>query len=92
MDRERRLREGYSVEERREAFRAAVKVAFNGNEPREFQLDVAEALTLGLDSTVIAGTGSGKTLPWAIPLLLDENKDKMVLVISPLKALQVEHI
>jgi len=92
LDRERRSREGYSGEKTREAFTAAVKVAFNGNEPRGFQLDVAEALTLGLDSTVIAGTGSGKTLPWAIPLLLDENKDKMVLVISPLKALQVEHV
>ena len=92
LNREGGSREGYDGEKTREAFRAAVKAAFNGNEPRKFQLDVAEAMTLGLDSTVIAGTGSGKTLPWAIPLLLDENKDKIVLVISPLKALQTEHV
>ncbi|KAF9787415.1 P-loop containing nucleoside triphosphate hydrolase protein [Thelephora terrestris] len=91
LEQARKSREGYDGENTREAFRAAVKAAFNGNEPRKFQLDVAEAMTLGLDSTVIAGTGSGKTLPWAIPLLLDENKNKVVLVISPLKALQKEH-
>jgi len=67
-------------------------VAFNQNIPHDFQLDVAEALILGLDTTVIAGTGSGKTLPWAMPLLLDENKGRACLVISPLKALQVEHV
>jgi ATP-dependent helicase YprA (DUF1998 family) len=92
LERARKSREGYDGENTREAFRAAVKAAFNGNEPRKFQLDVAEAMTLGLDSTVIAGTGSGKTLPWAIPLLMDENKDNIVLVISPLKALQTEHV
>ena len=92
LDRERRSRKGYDGERTREAFRVAVKAVFSDNEPRKFQLDVAEAMTLGLDSTVIAGTGSGKTLPWAIPLLLDENKDKVVLVISPLKALQTEHV
>ena len=69
-----------------------VKLAFNGNEPRTFQLDVTEALMLGLGVTAIAGTGSGKTLPWATPLLLEENKAKTVLVISPLKALQAVHV
>ena len=47
---------------------------------------------LGLDVTAIAGTGSGKTLPWVMPLLLEENKTKTVLVISPLKALQADHV
>ena len=69
-----------------------VKLAFNGNEPRTFQLDVTEALMLGLGVTAIAGSGSGKTLPWATPLLLEENKAKTVLVISPLKALQAVHV
>jgi len=31
------------------------------NNPYDWQLDVAEAIILGLDSIVIAGTGSGKT-------------------------------
>jgi superfamily II DNA helicase RecQ len=69
-----------------------VKAAFNQNTPRDFQLDVAEALILGLDATVVAGTGSGKTLPWAMPLLLDENRERACLVISPLKALQADHV
>lgn len=71
---------------------AVVKSVFNGNEPHEFQLDIAEALMLGLNITAIVGTGSGKTLPWVMLLLLEENKAKTVLVISPLKALQADHV
>jgi len=56
--------EGYNSHITREALTNAVKVAFNQNTPRDFQLDVAEALILGLDPTVVAGTGPGKTLPW----------------------------
>jgi len=69
-----------------------VKTAFDQKSPRDFQLDVAEALILGLDTTVVAGTGSGKTLPWAMPLLLDENKERTCLVVLPLKVLQVDHV
>ncbi|TFY64379.1 hypothetical protein EVJ58_g2673 [Rhodofomes roseus] len=43
---------------------------------------------LGLDSVIIAPTGSGKTLPMISPLLLPENKDKMVAIISPYKDLE----
>lgn len=76
----------------RSSLTTVVKSAFGGNEPCEFQLDVAEALMLGLDVTAIVGTGSGKTLPWAMPLLLEENNVKSVLVISPLKSLQTDHV
>lgn len=31
--------------------------------PYDWQIDVAEALALGLDATVVAGICSGKTLP-----------------------------
>lgn len=92
LEQARRSKEGYNPNATREALTNAVKAAFNQNVPRSFQLDVAEALILGLDSTVIAGTGSGKTLPWAMPLLLDENKENTCLVISPLKALQADHV
>ena len=34
-----------------------------GNNPYDWQLDVAEAIILGLDSIVIASTGSDKRLP-----------------------------
>jgi hypothetical protein len=90
LDEARRLTEGHNSHTTREALTNAVKAAFNQNSPRDFQLDVAEALILGLDTTVIAGTG--KTLPWAMPLLLNENREKACLVISPLKALQVDHV
>ena len=60
--------------------------------PYAWQIDLAETLTLGLDATVIAGTGSGKTLPWALPLLLEENRDEICLVISPLNELEAEHV
>jgi ATP-dependent helicase YprA (DUF1998 family) len=58
--------------------------------PHDWQLDVAEALLLGIDSVVIAGTGSGKTIPFMLPLLL--NPEKMVLIISPLKVLQRDQV
>ena len=69
-----RSKQGYDLCNTRDALTIAVNATFNQNIPCNFQLDVAEALILGLDTTVIAGMGSRKTLPWAMPLLLDENK------------------
>ena len=92
LEEARRSKKHYNSHATREALTNAVKAAFNQNIPRDFQLDVAEALILGLDTTVVAGTGSGKTLPWAMPLLLDENKGRACMVISPLKALQMDHV
>ncbi|KAJ7233469.1 hypothetical protein C8J57DRAFT_982741, partial [Mycena rebaudengoi] len=53
-----------------------------GKPPYEWQIDVSEALILGLDCIVIAGTGAGKTIPFMMPLL------HFVLIISLLKILQ----
>ncbi|KAJ3766134.1 hypothetical protein FB446DRAFT_654236, partial [Lentinula raphanica] len=50
------------------------------------QLDTAEALLLGLDCSVIAGTGAGKTMPFVMPLLIEPTKH--VIIISPLNALE----
>ena len=61
-----------------------------GKRPYEWQLDVAEALLLGVDSVVIAGTGMGKTLPFVMPLLF--NPKSHMLIISPLKALQHDQV
>jgi ATP-dependent helicase YprA (DUF1998 family) len=58
--------------------------------PYEWQIDVSEALVLGLDAVVIAGTGAGKTMPFMMPLLL--HREKFVLVISPLKILQEDQV
>ena len=61
------------------------------------QLLVGRSLTTGRlmlpkHSVVIAGTGSGKTMPFRMPLLLDEARDKIVLVISPLNELEFEQV
>ncbi len=58
--------------------------------PYPWQLDVAETMLTGLDSIVIAGTGAGKTIPFMLPLLLEEKK--ITLVISLLKILQKEQV
>ncbi|KAJ3744571.1 P-loop containing nucleoside triphosphate hydrolase protein [Lentinula raphanica] len=47
---------------------------------------LAEALLLGLDCSVIAGTGAGKTMPFVMPLLIEPTK--RVIIISPLNALE----
>ncbi|PPQ73178.1 hypothetical protein CVT26_014777 [Gymnopilus dilepis] len=52
--------------------------ACHGSDPRDWQLDVTEALLLRLDCVVIAGTGAGKTMPFMMPLLLDEVKKTVV--------------
>ena len=78
----------YSSETTRKNLVTAFKKAFHGLEPYDWQLDVTEAILLGLDCVVIAGTGSGKTMPFAMPLLVDKTKKKMVIVISPLNDLE----
>ncbi|KAI0069874.1 P-loop containing nucleoside triphosphate hydrolase protein [Panus rudis PR-1116 ss-1] len=80
--------EGWDSQKIRENMATAFRKASGGKCAYDWQLDVAEALQLGLDCTVVAGTGSGKTIPYALPLLLPENNKKIIIVISPLKALQ----
>ena len=55
-----------------------------------WQLDVAEALLLGLDCSVIAGTGAGKTTPFILPLLVETKK--VVVIISPLNSLEEDQV
>src|ERR1700749_491091 len=54
---------------------------------RDWQLDVSEALILGLDVIVISGTGTGKTVPFILPLFAPGNSSKMVIIIAPLNSL-----
>jgi len=61
-----------------------------GKVPYPWQVDVREALHLGLDCSVIAGTGAGKTMPFIMPLFLDPKK--IVIVISPLNALEEDQV
>ncbi|KAH9928419.1 P-loop containing nucleoside triphosphate hydrolase protein [Amylocystis lapponica] len=80
----------YSSLQTRERVVEAFKKACGGKVPYEWQLDVTEALLLGLDSIVIAGTGAGKTMPFAMPLMLEENKNKMIIIVSPLNELEAD--
>ncbi|KAF5363029.1 hypothetical protein D9758_012611 [Tetrapyrgos nigripes] len=85
---------GYNSQAYRTLLHEEFKKRLPGMEPYEWQLDVSEALFLGLDCTVIAGTGSGKTMPFVMPLFAAKDKvfggkDKvMVIIISPLNALE----
>ena len=56
----------------------------------EWQIDVLEALLLGLDCSVIAGTGAGKTMPFVMPLFIES--EKIMIVISPLNALEEDQV
>jgi superfamily II DNA helicase RecQ len=55
--------------------------------PRELQLRAALAEIAGFDTSVMSGTGTGKTLIMGIPHILDPGC--VSFVISPLKRLQV---
>jgi hypothetical protein len=65
-----------------------------GRQLYDWQQQVGEALLLGLNCTVVAPTGSGKTIPQILPLLasMPQGTFKMVLIISPLKDLQHEQV
>ncbi|KAF7324819.1 Bloom syndrome [Mycena kentingensis (nom. inval.)] len=80
---------GYHSRHTRDAMRDEFKTR-TGHNAHDWQLDVAEALLLRKDCLIIAGTGSGKTTPFLLPLLLPENKGKFALIISPLLSLQSE--
>ncbi|KXN82235.1 Carnitine O-acetyltransferase, mitochondrial [Leucoagaricus sp. SymC.cos] len=61
-----------------------------GYEPRQWQLDVFTKIAEGYDAIAIAGTGYGKSLVFALLAIAAvlARKGGMVLVISPLKALE----
>ena len=54
----------------------------------DWQIGVAEAL----DVTVISGAGPGETPLRTLLLLLEENRDKVCLIISPPGELEMDHL
>ena len=82
----------YDSAQTRAALTAAFQRACPGKVPFSWQLDITEALILGLDCLLVAGTGCGKTMPMVMPLLLPENRDKFVIIQSPLKDLQLDQV
>ena len=65
---------------------------FDRRRPYDWQLDAAEALLLDLDCVIVAGTGAGKTIPFALPLFVQESQNKLVLILSPLNALETDQV
>ena len=51
----------YDSERTRRAMDQKLQDDFDGRSPYNWQLDAAEALILGLDCVVVAGTGAGKS-------------------------------
>lgn len=82
---------GYRSTDTREQIRNTFQACCPGKEPHDWQLDVAEAILLGLDCTVIAGTGAGKTMPFIMPLFA-EGRKKVVVIISPLNVLEEDQV
>jgi ATP-dependent helicase YprA (DUF1998 family) len=82
----------YNSEGTRQTMSQKLQDAFDGRIPYDWQLDAAEALVLGLDCVVIAGTGAGKTIPFVLPLFVQDSRDKLVLIISPLNALETDQV
>ena len=54
----------YSSVKTRQEISVSFENAF-GQTPYGWQVDICEALLLGLDCIAIAGTGAGKTMPFA---------------------------
>lgn len=76
-----------------ETFRSKLSAACDDKlkyKPHPWQLDVAEALYLGVDTLAIAGTGAGKTLPFALIHLVIPNL--VTVVVSPLNALEADQV
>jgi ATP-dependent helicase YprA (DUF1998 family) len=63
-----------------------------GYNPYDWQLDISEAILLGLDSVLIAGTGAGKTLPFVLPLLADRTGYSKIIIISTLNELEKDQV
>ncbi|KAG6369424.1 hypothetical protein JVT61DRAFT_14909 [Boletus reticuloceps] len=93
LDRARKLARkssDYSTHTTRHVLTTACLEKCHNRIPYAWQLDSAEAFFLGLDCTVIAGTGSGKSLPFVMPSMICP--EKILIVISPLNSLEADQV
>lgn len=61
-----------------------------GKDPTWWQLQAAQTVIQRRDCVVSAGTGSGKTLPFVMPLFYDDGL--VAVILSPLTALANEQV
>jgi ATP-dependent helicase YprA (DUF1998 family) len=82
--------EGYNSTVTREKLTTEFVQCTNGMLPYQWQINVAEAILLGLDCMVIAGTGAGKTMSFVMPLFV--KPQKIVIIVSPLNVLEEDQV
>ena len=82
----------YSSPIARQHMQAGLSCAANGMQPRFYQIDCAEAFLLGINTGLICPTGSGKTEAFILPLFADPQRKSKIIIISPLNALQDDHV
>ncbi|EKM60289.1 uncharacterized protein PHACADRAFT_132775, partial [Phanerochaete carnosa HHB-10118-sp] len=66
--------------------------ALTGKIAHTWQVDTSEAMYLGLDVALVAGTGAGKTWTFMGALLADASKTKKIIIVSPLTELQRDQV
>ncbi|KAG1871597.1 hypothetical protein F4604DRAFT_1582957 [Suillus subluteus] len=62
-----------------------------GRKPFTWQLEAAATVLKGYDVVLDVGTGSGKTICFYLPLLIDET-ESIGMVVSPLMALMIDQV
>jgi ATP-dependent helicase YprA (DUF1998 family) len=75
-----------------EALEDLMLLNFQWSKVRSFQLEGTRAQLDGRDAMIHVGTGCGKTAVAAGPYVLDENRKKTTLIVSPLLALHDEQV
>ncbi|TBU45559.1 hypothetical protein BD309DRAFT_839139, partial [Dichomitus squalens] len=73
---------GYDSDATRQRLEDTFRQRMGGKVPHQWQVDVTEALLVGLDCTVIAGTGSGKTMPFRVVMPTFVEAEKIYFIIS----------
>ena len=75
-----------------EKLKDLMRAQFGGKEPRDFQVELVVAQEARQDALCQAATGQGKTAIAAAPYVLEKNKEKVTIMVSPLIGLQNEMV
>jgi hypothetical protein len=83
---------GYSSEETRKSTLDEILARSGGKIPYAWQVDISEAVYLGLDDALMAGTGASKTWTFVEILLADKTSKSNIIVVSLLNELQKDQV
>ncbi|KAJ3756040.1 hypothetical protein EV360DRAFT_85345 [Lentinula raphanica] len=76
---------GYNSDSTRDLLRSEFTRFTGGLAAYTWQIDIAEALLLGLDCSVIAGSGAGKTMSFLMPLFVEREKHVIIISLTALE-------